>query len=129
MATLDPSCFVVPPGHADDHSTVAPPAPAGSRVVVIEFAESGPSLRRIEIAEVTFPERAAGRRRHGHSRMPHARPAALHVGLLVLIVVVTVLNPAAGAGIAGTVLAGALGLAVTRGTRTGGEPKRDEDLP
>ncbi|MFK0246972.1 hypothetical protein ACIQUM_19910 [Amycolatopsis azurea] len=103
--------------------------PTGSRVVVIEFAESGPSLRRIEVAEVTFPERPSGRRRHRRSRLVDSPPVALQVGLLALIAVVAVVNPVAGAGIAGTVLAGAFGLAVTRGPRTGGDPKRDEDLP
>ncbi|MEV7549198.1 hypothetical protein AB0N89_06195 [Amycolatopsis sp. NPDC089917] len=106
-----------------------PVTPAGSRVVVIEFAESGPSLRRIEVAEVTFPARPSGRRRHRRSRLADSRPVALQVALLVLIAVVAVVNPAAGAGIAGTVLAGVFGLAVTRGPRAGGDPKRDEDLP
>ncbi len=98
---------------------------------MIEFAESGPSLRRIEVAEVTFPERATGRRRHGRpaSGISASMTVVAQVGLLVMIVVVAVLNPAAGAGIAGTVLAGAFGLAVTRGARNSEETKRDETLP
>ncbi|HET6290110.1 MAG TPA: hypothetical protein VFG15_25595 [Amycolatopsis sp.] len=96
-------------------------------MVVIEFAESGPSLRRIEVAEVNFPDRSTGRRRHGR---PDSRvPVALQIGLLGLIVVVALVNPTAAAGIAGTVLAGAFGLAVTRGTRIGEDTKRDEPLP
>ncbi|SFG70260.1 hypothetical protein [Amycolatopsis regifaucium] len=131
MSTLAPICFAEPPEHADDHSTGAPGTPAKSRVVVIEFAESGPSLRRIEVAEVTFPEGAIGRRRHGrpNSRIPVSMTVVVQVCLLAVIVVVAVLNPVAGAGIAGTVLAGVFGLAVTRGMRTSEETKRDETLP
>ncbi|MDT8910125.1 hypothetical protein [Amycolatopsis sp. PS_44_ISF1] len=102
--------------------------------MVIEFGEDGPSLKRIQIVDVTFPPvRSRRRRRQRAARQPGSWPAvaglvvcgwpeAARAAVVALALGVSTSLTPSGVGAVGTAVSGMLCVLALRGSRTAPGP-------